>query len=207
MRGVWEAWSKRAPNYDQAKNEKIWNGSSGILDTNYLRFLLRRAGSKREFLAKRKPYRPITQDLSEVKQVRFIEPFVSDGFTREIFENYETIIIKSCTGTGKTTAVAKHMENHAGKDTKFLSIATRASLADQHEQSFKNLRTKSYPDVKTDLYDAKALVICLNSLIKLDALDDEDIGTKSFTSMRFRASPSSRATTCSTESSSASCAS
>ena len=49
------------------------------------------------------------------------------------------------------------------------------SLADQREKSFGNLRLKNYQDLKANLYDASALTICLNSLIKLDALSEEEI--------------------------------
>ena len=100
---------------------------------------------------------------------------MSEGLRRETFENHETIITQSCTGTGKTTAIAKHMESHTEKDTKFLSITTRMSLAGQHEKSSENLRLKNYQDLKANLYDASALTICLNSLMKLDALSEEEI--------------------------------
>ena len=137
--------------------------------------MLRKAGSEREFVAKWKPYRPVNQDLSNVKQITFNKPFVSQGLSRETFENYETIIIKSGTGTGKTTAIAQHMENHSDPNTKFLSITTRTSLADQHEKSFTKLNMKNYQDLKSDIYDASCLGICLNSLVKLDALEEEEI--------------------------------
>ena len=137
--------------------------------------MLRKAGSEREFVAKWKPHNPVTQDLSNVKQITFNKPFVSQGLSRETFENYETIIIKSCTGAGKTTAIAQHMENHKEANTKFLSITTRTSLADQHEKSFTNLNMKNYQDLKSDIYDTSCLGICLNSLVKLDALEEEEI--------------------------------
>jgi superfamily II DNA or RNA helicase len=93
----------------------------------------------------------------------------------ETFSTHETIIIQSCTGTGKTTAIAKHMRYLQPNFGKLLSIVTRTSLADQHCKSFKALGLKSYQDVKHGFCDEKALVICLNSLGKLEALDDEEI--------------------------------
>ena len=88
------------------------------------------------------------------------------------FKQHDTIIIQSCTGAGKTTAIAKHMTQEQGN---FLSIVTRTSLADQHCKSFRALGLKSYQDVKFGLCDEDALVICLNSLGKLEALDDDEI--------------------------------
>ena len=138
LKDVWTTWSKQAANYDQAKTENIWNSTPGILDIHYLVWVVRKAGSEREFVAKWKPYHPVNQDLTNVKQITFNKPFVSEGLSRETFENYETIIIKSCTGTGKTTAIAQHMENHSDPNTTFLSITTRTSLADQHEKALQN---------------------------------------------------------------------
>jgi hypothetical protein len=89
----------------------------------------------------------------------------------ETFSAHETVIIQSCTGTGETTAIAKHMTQE--HDTN-LSIVTRTSLADQHCKSFKALGLKSYQDVKFGLCDETALVICLNSIGKLEALDDDE---------------------------------
>ena len=111
LRDVWNQWSSKAANYSKAKNEQIWIGSHGILDINYLVWLLRKAGSNREYVAKWKPYQPITQDLAGVKQISFNEPYVSQGLNYETFAAHDTIVIKSCTGTGKTTAIAQHMES------------------------------------------------------------------------------------------------
>ena len=175
LKEVWSTWSQQASNYNQAKNEQIWSSSTGILDINYLVWVVRQAGGDRDFVAKWKPYKPVNQDLTNIQQITFNKPFVSQGLSRETFENYETMIINSCTGTGKTTAIAQHMEKHTDPDTKFLSITTRMSLADQHEKSFTSLNMKNYQDLKTDIYDAKCLGVCLNSLIKLDALEEEEI--------------------------------
>ena len=175
LKEVWDTWSKQAENYNEAENEQIWNSTAGILDINYLVWVLRRAGSSREFVAKWKPYNPITREANEMTKIDFTAPFVSEGLSRETFENFETIIIKSCTGTGKTTAIARHMESHTLPDTKFLSITTRTTLADQHEKSFAGIRMKNYQDLKVSLYDADSLSICLNSLMKLEALGDDEI--------------------------------
>ena len=67
-----------------------------------------------------------------------------------------------------------------GKQSKLLSIVTRTSLADQHCKSLKALGLKSYQDVKFGLWDEDALVICLNSLGKLEALDDDEIKNYTF---------------------------
>ena len=38
--------------------------------------------------------------------------FKETTFSYELFSNYNTIILKGCTGTGKTTAVATHIKKY-----------------------------------------------------------------------------------------------
>ena len=61
------------------------------------------------------------------------------------------------------------------KSTKFLSIVTRMSLADQHSKSFKGVHMHNYQDMQGNLTYVKSLVICLNSLHKLKELTDDEI--------------------------------
>ena len=63
----------------------------------------------------------------------------------------------------------------AREEGKFLRIVTRTSLADQHCKSFKDIGLTNYQDLKYSHCEVKRLVICLNSLGKLEALDDDDI--------------------------------
>ena len=66
--------------------------------------------------------------------------------SNEDFNEYDIIIIRSCTGTGKTTAIAKRIEDYLKDDdeTKFLTLTTRTTLTDQHEKSFNNIDLKNY---------------------------------------------------------------
>ena len=94
--------------------------------------------------------------------------------TEETLNKYDTTIIQSTTGTGKTSNTAKfiktYMNEAYGKDVvekfKVLSIVSRKSLASQHIQSFKNegIELKSYLEHDKDIEDDN-LVICLNSLL------------------------------------------
>ena len=60
-------------------------------------------------------------------------------FSYEDFVNHDTIIIKSCTGTGKTTATANHYKRltETSKDLRFLSIVDKISLSEEHVKAFK----------------------------------------------------------------------
>ena len=93
------------------------------------------------------------------------------------FRDYDTSIIKSITGTGKTTAVAQHIQQYKKEDKhiQLISITARQSLSAQHVCSFKELNMKSYLDKDVDMYCEDALTICINSLPKLSNLTDEDM--------------------------------
>jgi len=83
--------------------------------------------------------------------------------------DYSTVIIKSTTGTGKTTAIANSIGNN-----KILSIVSRITLGSQIISSFGecNIHIKDYQTEKYisgDNYN-----VCINSLLKID-IDDDDL--------------------------------
>ena len=86
-----------------------------------------------------------------------------------ISKNYETIIVKSVTGTGKTTAVASHMLKSGC--TKIMSITARTTLSDQHVLSFTDSNMKNYQDPSVNLYEEDAFTICINSLLRIRDID------------------------------------
>jgi len=173
MHDVWDEWSKQSDRYNRTKNEQQWNYNKGLLDISYL--IWKNGDKTIEPFQKYRPYTPITKDISGIKQVTFNETYVSDGLDYDTFESHDTIIIKSCTGTGKTTCIANHMEQYMDQDTKFLSIVTRTSLADQHQKSFEAINMQNYQDIKGDLGEVKALSVCLNSLHRLKDVDEYDM--------------------------------
>jgi CRISPR/Cas system-associated endonuclease/helicase Cas3 len=88
-----------------------------------------------------KPYEPLTKTLDEFSVKEFNKQHVSDGFLFKEFQENSTIIIESCTGTGKTTATAKYFKqlNDENNDLRILSLVNKISLADQHVNSFRYL--------------------------------------------------------------------
>jgi hypothetical protein len=99
----------------------------------------------------------------------------SKQFKYKYFKGYDTIVLKSTTGTGKTSAVAQHVEKYMSEnvDSKFLTITARQSLSDQHQESFKNISMANYQD--TDIVKKRAATICVNSLLQLEELPKEAI--------------------------------
>lgn len=130
-----------------------------------------------------KPYVPITTDIT-IKQINMNHKYVNDSqydgnqLTQQIYDAHSTIIIKSTTGTGKTTSIAELFRKDASK--KIISIIPRISLANQHKDTFKKKGTLllSYlnDNYEKDLnvYEDN-VVVCINSLLKLQNLPDDII--------------------------------
>ena len=70
------------------------------------------------------------------------ENYQQRQYDHETLKTYDTIIIKSTTGTGKTSNTARHVEqymkDHEG--LKFMSIVNLITLSHQHIESFKNIK-------------------------------------------------------------------
>ena len=168
---IWDKWSYNKTNYDKKNNFKIWETLN--LNINFNTIL-------DEPLPYIKHYEPITKDISNIKNVEMNNNYIYDkGYegpqmTQEIFNNYDTIIIKSTTGTGKTSNTAHFINNflESEKQTinnttyKIMSIVSRVSLAQQHIESFKkeNIFLDSYENIQN--YEGKNIVICINSILK-----------------------------------------
>jgi hypothetical protein len=142
--------------------------------------LLRQGGDKTvNFIAKYKIYNPITQNISNIEKLDmhhkhvFDEKAQASTLNYDTFVKHDTVIIKSCTGTGKTTAVARHAKRYIEQNpkTKLLTITTRTTLSDQHQLSFSETNMKHYKTTKGPLHREKSLTICINSLRKINLLE------------------------------------
>lgn len=158
---IWDSWSRRSNKYDYNKNIKTWNANNGIFDINYLIYIINTETSTNyNFIEKYKIYEPLTIDINCDKKTmnnRFLK------FDYDIYKKYDTVILKSCTGTGKTTSVANNTTKYINdKGYKVLSIISRISLANQHIKDFNNL--VSYQNLKKDIYNDN-IVCCINSLL------------------------------------------
>ena len=114
---LWKNWSIQSSSYDRVKNMKYWNSADPFIDINYLVYVLRSAGNKIDYIRKYKKYDPLTKDNFYDKKIENDAKYVSELLSNEAFNEYDTIIIKSCTGTGKTTAVAQCMEEYLKDDS------------------------------------------------------------------------------------------
>lgn len=168
---IWDEWCKSGKNYNYKKNIQTWNANTGSIDINYLAYLV-----KMPYFSKYKEYKPITIQTPEMEE--YNTRYVSDFYDYKKFNEYNTAIIQSCTGSGKTTAVASHMKEYmkANEQAKILSITTRTTLSDQHVETFKDIQMKNYQKTTTsDIYEAQAVSICINSLMRLSQLSQYEM--------------------------------
>jgi hypothetical protein len=177
MYDIFDEWSKKSPKYDSANNAKIWNKNKGLIDVNYLIRILNDSGSKYNYIERYKKIEHITNDI-KIKTVNFNNMHINDNyFTFDHFKNYDTHIIKSTTGTGKTTQTAKHIKSYIdqskNKNLKIMTISPRKTLCEQHIKSFNdvNIELKSYQD--NDNLLNNNITICINSLNKLSSASKE----------------------------------
>ena len=140
---LWKEWSKEnVDKYDPQKNSRVWNGCKPIYNINLLVYILRTDFKKDvKYIGKYKKYEPITSNTFYNNVKHENNEYVSNIWDYQDFLNHDVHIIKSTTGTGKTTATSANMERYMNdnKDMKFLSLTSRTTLSDQHKVSFKNI--------------------------------------------------------------------
>jgi hypothetical protein len=178
---VWDEWSKGCKKYNKVNNKRIWDTLTSKLNFNYLiNSYNAKHNDKINLLESIKSFEPITRDINHIDKFEMNNKYIYDEkctekqLTKEVFNDYDTIIIKSTTGTGKTSNTAKFIHNYiveaSDKDIvekyKVLSIVSRISLSSQHIMSFKNenIVLNSYLEHNKNIEDDN-LVICLNSIL------------------------------------------
>lgn len=182
IKKIWNSWSKKQDGYNKENNFKIWERVNSNISLNYIINQYNKTKPKEDKLKFLESFKPLeeltTQDdikkLTITNKFLYDELHTGDQFGEEQFLNYNTIIIKSTTGTGKTSATAKHLNKYFkdNKQFKFLSIVNLITLASQHLESFKNIKLVSYQD-KNINKDDDNVVICLNSLMMYSKYNSE----------------------------------
>lgn len=172
VKTFWDEWSQIVPGYNKVNNYKIWDVIKGDINFNYL---LKLAGWENDRLLDNvKPYKQLYETYDQIKKLTMCNKYVYDTkykgeqINPEIFNNYNTIIIKSTTGTGKTTATAKLIKQaQQNGQYKIMSIINLISLVAQHQTSFnkEGIQMKSYQDEDINLEDDN-IIICINSILK-----------------------------------------
>lgn len=183
---IWDSFSKKSKRYSKTNNMIIWNNLNCFFDINYIISIINSYSVKNnnktlDLIESYKPYRPFTVNFHDFHFKEFKREYVSDGLTFKEFQENSTIIMESCTGTGKTTATARYFKqlHDENGDLRILSLVNKISLADQHVKSFKEqgVNMVSYEDKEKNLY-MDHLVVCINSIRILNELPLEVLKNK-----------------------------
>ena len=178
---IWDKWSKGSDKYNKYKNEKIWRGNKKLIyDIRYLLALLNEKPKVNLY----KKYIPMTQTYKNIEKKEMNHYRLHDQDNKDILQytyddlnNNDTVVLKSCTGTGKTTANAILLKQYLkeNEDFRLLTIISRVSLGYQIINSFQE------KDILIDDYKTKNFTfgnnynVCLNSLQKLGDLTEDEI--------------------------------
>ena len=139
----------------------MWNYCKPLYNINLLVHILRtETGAEIPYITYYKIYNPITNNNFYDNTKTDNNEHVSNIWNYEDFLNNAIHIIKSTTGTGKTTATAQHVEKYIKErlNMKFLTLTARQTLSQQHKQNFKNINLISYQDTVADLTKKKRLL-------------------------------------------------
>ena len=165
-KSTWDFLNKTRPGYDEANNERAWNGADSTLKFTVESVLL---SLGKEGLAYHK-YKPILSN--------HITPDVTINRAKllkhgKFFKPNTNYVVWSDTGTGKTTAFKQY-----AKDTseQFVSIVSRVSLGEEQTAIISNegidTRFYKYLDEGTKMFDdGMNCIVQLESIRKLGNLN------------------------------------
>ena len=178
---IWNEWSKKQDNYNKKNNLKIWDSIKANININYI-ILQFNKDNFSEKIRLFESFKPQEETKTDIKTIEMNNKYIFDSqfngnqFNFNVFEQNETIIIKSTTGTGKTSNTAAHIKTYLEDKPhlKVLSLIDRISLSYQHKDSFNKagLEMVSYQDEAKNIEDDN-IIICLNSLVLYSKYDKE----------------------------------
>ena len=183
VKTIWDEWSKKQSNYNKSQNMKIWKATKATINFNYvINKFNETVKNKKDKVKPLESFKPMINFKTDVKTIEmnnkyiYDETYKKDQFSFNIFNEYDTIIIKSTTGTGKTSNTAKHIKKYMEDkpELKLISLIDRISLSHQHLDSFRKvgLNMVSYQDELKNIEDDN-IIICLNSLLMFSKYSKE----------------------------------
>jgi hypothetical protein len=155
---LWEQWSMGSEKYNKKKNNAIWDAEIPKFDINIL---------LNEVELKPQPYTYKYHPITDIKNIDISEQnerYVDLSKVYNIGKNKNCIIIKSDTGTGKTTTTFKTFKKNNYKY--ILSIVTRRSLVNQHIENAKKERIPMVSYEHPDVYQKNIVCYQLDSIMK-----------------------------------------
>jgi hypothetical protein len=170
LREQWVTFSMKSNKYDEIKNNKIWDDLAPSVDLMSLLYIKTKEGIRTRFKVKRwcNKLNLFTVEPNEILSVPYVA-LVKTKKNPDIidfdYNKHRYILIKSPTGSGKTTCVSDLIDKIRSKyKHRVLSIVSRVSLSSQHIKSFKDIDMKSYKYIEPKEYDKNNLTIQLDSI-------------------------------------------
>lgn len=160
------------------KNKEEWDKNNCLIDFNYIICTVNKLKKNSYPLIQK--YKPIFNNVKFENNFVFKNKYVEYDY--KLFEEYDNIIIQSTPGTGKTTDTAKkflELCKSNNKDKQIISIVSLTNTANQHIKTFEDENIKLNDYRNCDYKDKNGnLVICINSLLKLDYLNVKQMKDK-----------------------------
>lgn len=150
---VWDKWSKKSANYNFSSNINIWNTLKFSNNVNFIASILEKPPFRYTY-----DYTPIT-DTKNITRVEQNNRYLNI----EEIKN-DTIIVKSDTGTGKTTSVCKMLKD----EENILSIVSRCSLVNQHIISFDKVNVKIVSYEAENIHQENKICCQIDSIVKIN---------------------------------------
>ena len=159
---LWDTLSKKSNKYNSLNNEQRWKSIN--LKYNFAFSILKGCKSSLLDLIQ---FKPIPEDNKKPSEIINI-----DKLGKGIKLTSEHTVIKSDTGTGKTTLVKEYIKE---KKIPFISLVSRVSLADEQERVFKKagINCTHYANIKSDIDEdlLESYISTIDSIKKINCVD------------------------------------
>ena len=152
---IWDEYSRQSKRYNRENNEIIWNGINGSIDHSIVEYFLKNADMLRNLPYYR--YKPICNAMKKPHVV-----IDKDKLGYDYFDDKRNYVVKSDTGTGKTTSFKHYISNM--NNHKFISICSRVSLCMEQYRIF------SEHGIECSLYMYETTIHDNSLIIQIDSL-------------------------------------
>jgi hypothetical protein len=161
-------------------NKEEWDKNNCQIDFNYIICIVNKLKKTSYPLIQK--YKPISNNVKFENNYIFENKYVEYDYS--LFDKYDNIVIQATTGTGKTTNTAKKFLkycNENNNDKQIISIVSLTTTAQQHIDTFSKddigIKLNDYRNCSYEELNGN-LVICINSLLKLDYLTTKQMKDK-----------------------------
>lgn len=189
LKALWDEISKLAKGYDAERNETFWRNSG--TGTGFVNSTLKMIEDKTQssMFMSYSIFKNITPSIRDPDVLLEDRQYLSKTLDKSFFddcltadEDFADIVVKSDTGTGKTTAFKQFAANPVTtingrtQTTRFISITSRISLANEQYRVFGEygIRCSLYSDIEGQAESGHNIVTTIDSLLRLVHFDWKD---------------------------------